>query len=154
MTIYNVLINSNNRVAGGLTTSSSRYYFNWGIMEEGEYLVTWGFTSSNINTTVNKIGLVSINLGQSNVYTASSSNTRASTTNIIGSIIPNENDVSSFLYGDRNTNGVIRLNQRPQSNEFTVEITSLDNLLWVDSVGVPITEYLLSLNFERIDGKK
>jgi hypothetical protein len=149
MTIYNVLINSNNRVAGGTTTSSANYYFNWGVFEEGEYLLTWGFTSSNVDTSINKMGLVSINLGQSNVFTASSTNIRASITTTIGSIIPNESYTSSFLYGDVNTNGVIRLN-KPTSNEFTVEIRGLDGSLWVNSTGGTIPEYLLVLNFERI----
>ena len=149
MTIYNVLINSNNRVGGGATTSLATYYFDWGIMEQGEYLLTWGFTSSNVNTTTNRLGVISINLGQCNVFSASNVNIRATTSTIIGSIIPNENDPSSFLYGDRNTNGVIRLN-RPCSNEFTVDIRTLNGALWVDSAGNPFTEYLLALTFEKI----
>ena len=148
MTIYNVLINSNNRVAGGTSTSSANYYFDWGIMEEGMYDLSWGFTCSDVDTTINEIALVSINLGQCNVFTASSTNVRASTTSIIGSIIPNENDTSSFLYGDRNTNGVIRLN-RPTNNEFTVEIRTLDGLLYVDTATLSLPEYLLSLNFQK-----
>ena len=144
MTIYNVLINSMNRIAGGTTISSD-----WGIMEEGMYDLTWGFTSSDVDTRINEIGLVSINLGQCTVFTASSTNVRASTTSIIGSIIPNENDASSFLYGDRNTNGVIRLN-RPTNNEFEVEIRTVDGDLWVDAAGLSFHEYLLSLNFQKI----
>lgn len=149
MTTYNVLINSNNRVAGGATTSLATYYFDWGIMEQGKYLLTWGFTSSNVNTTNNRVALISTNLGQCNVYSASSVNIRATTSTIIGSAIPNENDASSFLYGDRNTNGVIRLN-RPCSNEFTVDIRTLGGALWTDSAGNPIQEYLLALTFEKI----
>lgn len=151
MPIYNVLINSKNRVPALTSSSNSKYYFNWGIMEPGSYLLRWGFTCSGVNTTVNKIGLVSINLGQSSVYTASPSNVGASTTNIIGSIIPNENDTSSFLYGDSNTNNIVYLGNAPSVNEFTVTITSLDGLLWTDSAGFEIPEYLLALNFERIN---
>lgn len=152
MPIYNVLINSKNRVPALTSSSSSRYYFNWGsVLPAGQYLLRWGFTCSGVNTTVNKIGLVSINLGQSSVYTASPTNVGASTTNIIGSIIPNENDTSSFLYGDSNTNNVIFLGNAPSVNEFTVTITSLDGLLWVDSAGFEIPEYLLALNFELIE---
>lgn len=150
MPIYNVLINSKNRVPTLTSSSNSTYYFNWGIMEQGSYLLRWGFTCSGVNTTVNKIGLVSINLGQSSVYTASPTNVGASTTNIIGSIIPNENDASSFLYGDSNTNNIVYLGNAPSVNEFTVTITSLDGTLWVDSAGFEIPEYLLALNFEKI----
>ena len=68
MAIYNVLTNSNSRVAGGATTSLATYYFDWRIMEQGEYLLTWGFTSSNVNTTTNRVALISTNLGQCNVF--------------------------------------------------------------------------------------
>jgi hypothetical protein len=149
MTIYNVLINSNNRIAGGTTTSSATYYFDFGALPEGDYLLSWGFTSSNINTTINKLCLLSASLGQCSVYTASSTNIRATTTNILGTLIPNENDASSFVYGDSNTNNKIML-KRPNNNEFTVEIRALDGSLWTDAVANPIPEYLLALNFEKI----
>jgi hypothetical protein len=151
MTIYNVLINSNNRVAGGTTTSSAHYYFNWGsVLPQGEYLLRWGFTSSNVNTMVNKTALISVELGQSSVYTASSSSVRASTTNIIGTAIPNESDLSSFLYGDTNTNGVVYLSNAPSVNQFKVELYHLNGTLWTDGVGNPLSEYSLALNFEKI----
>lgn len=120
------------------------------MLPEGQYLLRWGFTCSGIDTTENRVGLVSINLGQSSVYTASPTNVGASTTNIIGSIIPNKNDPSSFLYGDSNTNNVIFLGNAPSVNEFTVKITFLDSSLWTDSRGLEIPEYLLALNFELI----
>jgi hypothetical protein len=151
MTIYNVLINSNNRVAGGTTTSSANYYFNWGsVLPEGAYLLRWGFTSSNVNTMINKIAVISVNLGQSSVYTASSSSVRASTTNIIGSAISNESDLSSFLYGDSNTNNIVFLSNAPSVNEFTVTITDLAGNLWTDAGSNPLPEYMLALNFEKI----
>jgi hypothetical protein len=150
MTIYNVLINSNNRVAGGTTTSSAKYFFNWGVLPEGKYLLRWGFTSSNVNTMVNKVALISVNLGQSSVYTASSSSVSATTTSIIGTAIPNETDVSSFLYGDTNTNGIIFLNNAPSANHFAVELYHLNGTLWTDGVGNPMSEYSLALNFEKI----
>ena len=150
MTIYNVLINSNNRVAG-TTTSSANYYFNWGsVLPEGEYLLRWGFTTSSVDTTVNVIAVISANLGQSSVYTASSTSVSASTTNILGTAISNENDPSSFLYGDSNTNNIIYLGNAPSVNEFTVEIRDLGGLLWTDAGGNRIPEYLLALNFEKI----
>lgn len=147
MTIYNVLLNSNNRVVG-TTTASATYYFDWSVLEDARYLLTWGFVCSNIDATTPKLGLVSANLGQCNVFLATSVNTRATTTNILGTVIPNEAGVS-FLYGDINTNQPILLN-RPQNNEFNVTIRTIDGLEWTDSVLAPIPEYSLSLNFEKI----
>lgn len=149
MTVYNVLLNSRNAVSG--TTSLSNYYFNWGsVLPEGSYLLRWGFTSSSVDTTVSKIAVISVNLGQSSVYTASSLSVSASTTNIIGSAIPNESATTSFLYGDSNTNNIIHLGNAPSVNEFTVEIRDLNGALWNDSAGLAIPEYLLALNFEKI----
>ena len=149
MPIYNVLLNSRNASSG--TTGQLNFYFYWGsVLPQGQYLLRWGFTSSSVDTTINKIALISINLGQSSVYTASATNTRATTTNIIGSAIPNESATTSFLYGDSNTNNIILLSNAPSSNEFTVTITGLDGALWNDSAGLTIPEYLLALNFEKI----
>lgn len=148
MTIYNVLLNSNNRIVG-TTTANARYYFNWGIMEEGKYKLEWGFSCNNVDTTINKIGLLSAELGQHTVYSATATNIRASSTLIIGVVIPNEQSNSSFLYGDHNLNSPIELN-RPCNNEFSVTIKTLDGLDWVDSSSVAIPEYLLYLNFEKI----
>lgn len=148
MKTYNVLLNSNNRVVG-TTVSTAKYYFDWYVMEEGEYTLSWGFASSGVDTTVNKVGLVSVSLGQSKNYMATSTNIRGMTTNIIGIIVPNENDPSSFCYGDRNINGDIVL-MRPTTNEFIVSITTMDGLPWVDSALAQMPEYSLSLTFTKL----
>ena len=150
MTIYNVLINSKNRVVDTTTTSSSTYYFDFGIMEPGAYLLRWGFVCSSVDTSINKIALISVDLAQNNVYTASSTQIRATNTTILGTAIPNENATSSFLYGDSNTNNIIQLNHVPSNNQFYVDIRACDGTLWVDSANNPIPEYLLALNFEKI----
>jgi hypothetical protein len=146
--IYNVLLNSNNRVTG-TSTANSRFYFDFGIMPEGRYALEWGFSCSGVDTTINKIGLLSVELGQSTVYSATSTNIRALSTNVIGVVIPNEQSNSSFLYGDHNLNSTIILN-RPTNNEFAVTIKTLGGLDFVDSVSAPISEYLLFLSFEKI----
>lgn len=150
MTIYNVLINSKNRVVDTNTTSSSIYYFDWGIMEPGAYLLRWGFVSSSVDTTINKIALISVDLAQNNVYTASATQIRATNTTILGTAIPNESASSSFLYGDSNTNNIIQLNHVPSNNQFYVDIRACDGTLWVDSANNPMLEYVLALNFEKI----
>lgn len=150
MPIYNVLLNSNNRVAG-TGTSSCTYYFDWSILPESAYKVSWGFvTGGNVDATVNSILLVEANLSQSSVFVANTTRVRASNSYILGTAITNESG-SSFLYGDRNTNGDIYLTHRPFSNEFEVNLKTLTGLPWKDNVNAEISEYLLSLTFETIN---
>ena len=138
MIIYNVLINS---------TSSSIYYFDFGIMEPGAYLLRWGFVSSSVDTSINKIALISVDLAQNNVYTASATQIRATNTTILGTAIPNESASTSFLYGDSNTNNIIQLNHVPSNNQFYVDIRACDGTLWSDSAGNAYTRIFTCIKF-------
>lgn len=150
MPVYNVLLNSNNRV-GGTGTSICTYYFDWGILPDCPYRLSWGFVSSgNVDMTVNKIVIIEANLSQSSVFVANSTRVRATNSYVLGTAISNESG-TSFVYGDRNTNGDIYLTHRPNSNEFEVNLKTLSGLPWVDGLGVEISEYLLSLTFETMD---
>ena len=150
MPVYNVLLNSNNRVSG-TGTSTCTYYFDWSILPDTPYRVSWGFvTGGNVDSTVNKVLLIEANLSQSSVFVANTIRVRATNSYFLGTAITNESGLS-FLYGDRNTNGDIYLTHRPVSNEFEVNLKTLSGLPWTDSVGAEISDYILSLTFETID---
>jgi hypothetical protein len=52
MVNYNIVLNSNNN-SGGTNTSNYTYNFDWGLLEEGEYELTFNFTSlTNVSETL------------------------------------------------------------------------------------------------------
>ena len=147
--IYTVILNSNLRTSG--TVSNAMYNFDWGIMENGEYILTWGFCSGNVAATTGDTIILSADLGQRNVFLCNPLITRASSTLIIGTLIQNENTTSSFFYGDKNTNGPILL-QKPQSNQFNVKLQTVGAtpIDWVDSASQPMGNYILNLSFLKV----
>lgn len=148
--IYTVILNSNLRVAGS-TVANAVYNFDWTMLPEGDYTMTWGMCSANTAVSSSDVILVSADLGQSKVFLCSPTAIRAGTTNIIGTMIPNENTVNSFYYGDKNTNGPISM-RRPVNNTFEVKLltTASNPVPWVDSALAPMGTYILNLSFSKI----
>lgn len=146
--IYTVILNSNLRCSG--TVANAIYNFDWGIMEEGQYILTWGFCSGNVLVPVGDTIILSADLGQRNVFLCNPVATKAASTLIIGTLIQNETG-TSFFYGDKNTNGPILL-QRPQSNQFNVKLLTVGAipLEWVDSASQPMGNYILNLSFSKV----
>jgi hypothetical protein len=149
--IYTVILNSYLRLPG-TSVANATYNFDWSnAMPEGEYILTWGFCSSNVSATTSDIILVSADLGQSHVFTANPLTVKAHTTNILGTAIPNEVGGQSFYYGDKNTNGPIQLHL-PKNNQFSVTLTNTATIpaFWTDSIGRLLDSYILTLSFESI----
>jgi hypothetical protein len=146
---YTVFINSNNRTSG--TVSNANYVFDWSVFKNSKYKVTWSMIATDVNMYVTDFATVSINLGQSQNFIVQST-TKAMNTNIIGTIIPNDSAISTFLYGDKNTNMPFYLDNRPINNDFNVRIQSahLLPLDFIDSSSNPIEEYIITLSFEAI----
>jgi hypothetical protein len=147
--IYTVILNSNLRSSG--TVGNAIYNFDWGIMEEGQYILTWGFCSGNLNASLGDTIFLSADLGQRNVFLCNPTATKAASTLIIGTLIQNETVTNSFFYGDKNVNGPILL-QRPQSNQFNVKLLTVGTnpIEWVDSANQPMGNYILNLSFSKV----
>jgi hypothetical protein len=145
--IYTVIINSAQKSSG--TTSNGMYYFDWSVLPNVPYKVSFGFVSGPMNSVLSDVGLISIELGQSCVFNVTPTQIRGNVTKVIGSFIPNEtNNTSSFVYGDHNTNGLVYLRGRPTQNEFPLKLLTLDGGLWVDSGNNQLGKFVLSLCFD------
>jgi hypothetical protein len=142
--IYTVIINSNSRISG--TVANATYTFDWTNLPEGPYVLTWGFCSGNVDIPASNIIILNADLGMKNVFTCNPVYTQAQSSQILGTLIPNETGLSSFFYGDKNGNGPITLN-RPQNNDFQVKLLTTD-LIPLEFTG--IGNYILNLSFEKV----
>lgn len=150
--IYTVILNSNLKSSG--TTSNATYTFDWTVFPESKYKMTAVFTSTAVNAVnVLDIAMLEVQLGQSTVFKSNPTQTRATTTNCIGFLIPNSTVASTFMYGDITTIPPLYLYCRPNTNDFNVRITTNDAIAadWVDYASFLMTEYNLVLTFETID---
>jgi hypothetical protein len=136
MTIYNILLNSNNKSGG--TNNSAQYYFNWSVLPQGEYKMTFDYLGGSNNLKGEKVALVNIDLGQSQTFQASSTSTSASSSRCIGTLMPYALSTTSFLYTQVTSNPIIYLKQRPSNNSFTVQLLDLTGAGFTDSTTTTI----------------
>jgi len=155
--IYNFCLNSN--FGGATPATSSTFFVDWSVLPEGEYKVSFTFTSSiassDLGNTTNAV--IYLDLGQ-----ASTSIIEASTANAIntyrggflgclrqtsyatGTTTPT--DYITFLYADTITNPPVYIFTRPRNNSVSVDIHT--SSITTTTNFSPIGSYVLTLSFE------
>ena len=131
--IYNFCLNSN--FGGATPATSSTFFVDWSIMPEGEYKVSFTFTSSIAGTDLGNANnaVIYLDLGQASTSIIESS--AANTSNVyrggflgclrptgyqVGTTTPT--DYLTFLYADTNTNPPVYILSRPRNNNISVDI--------------------------------
>ena len=155
--IYNFCLNSN--FGGRTPVTSSSFYVNWSVMPEGEYKVSFTFTSalasSDITITTNAV--LYLDLGQASTSIIESSDALSSnayrggflgclrpTGYIVGGLTPT--DYLTFLYADTNTNPPVYILNRPRNSQVSVDIHTSSTS--TNTNYSPIGDYVLTLSFE------
>lgn len=155
MPIYNIVLNSLNKVAGG-ANNSCYYHFDWSVLPRGEYKVTFNYQGGPNTISFYYLCLLSVDLGQSKIFTSSSIRTIAPSTQVIGHLLsynvkPVTTTNSSYLASSLN-NTAVYLNSVPTNNQFLVQVISQwDGELYLDEFGNPNADYILILSLELIE---
>ena len=155
--IYNFCLNSN--FGGATPATSSTFFIDWSIMPEGEYKVSFTFTSSitgtDLGNTTNAV--IYLDLGQASTSiieasTANAFNTYRSgflgclrqTSYATGTTTPT--DYITFLYADTTTNPPVYILNRPNNSNISVDIHTSSTSTTTNFS--PIGAYVLTLSFE------
>ena len=157
---YNVFVISSEGVnLDGV--SSIEYSYDWGMMPEGEYELTWALSSQNkVSTLAQAIvhDCVALQFVGLNAYTSQTANSVISGTNTSSQIIGLIEIGSQYLYTDTDKFGVInlvesrnnppiRIRSVPQG-KFIINLLKSDGTLALAS---SVDEYVLSLGFRRLE---
>jgi len=151
--IYNFCLNSN--FGGATPTTSSTFFIDWSIMPEGEYKVSFTFTSAITGTDLGNAAnaLIYLNLGQSSTSIIESSaalSSNAYRSDFLGCLRPTSYAISAdyvtFLYADTNTNPPVYILTRPRNNSVSVDIHTSSTTTTTNFS--PIGAYVLTLSFE------
>ena len=155
--IYNFCLNSN--FGGNTPVTSSSFFIDWSVMPEGEYKVSFTFTSSVASTDIliTTNAVVYLDLGQASTSIIESSNALSGnayrcgflgclrpTGYQVGTVTPT--DYLTFLYADTNTNPPIYILNRPRNNQVSVDIHTSSTT--TNTNYSPIGAYVLTLSFE------
>lgn len=155
--IVNVILNSNNALAGS-TNNNANYNVDWGsiLKDKTAYRLHWTYVGqANTLTAASKLAQVKVNFNMEN-YLNTSSVIGAPTTQTIGVLRSAYlNGALNVLYAGDNDNTPIYLANRPYNNIFNVQVLTNDAtpVAWLDNAGVPVVNaaYMLTLSFTEMD---
>lgn len=153
---YNIILNNN--FGTGAPTASTKFYVDWSVIPEGEYKVTFTFTSSitatDLGNTTN--ACLYLDLGQSSTSIIETSGTSSFSlagikSSFLGCLRQTSYAVSAdyvtFLYADTITNPPVYLLNRPKNSSVSVDIHTSSTSTTTNFT--PIGDYVLTLSFER-----
>ena len=134
--IYNFVLNSN--FGTGAPTTSTKFFVDWSIMPEGEYKVSFTFTSAvtatDLGSTTNACLYLDVGQGSTSMIEASPSDITYANIGQRGSFLgclrptgyqvgtTTPTDYLTFLYADVNTNPPVYIFTRPRNNQVSVDI--------------------------------
>ena len=153
MVHYTVAIASNTRVQG-TTTTLAKYNFDWGVLPDKPYHVSFSFITDNVNiSSYQEIAVLTANLGQTNSFRTDYFSPNGTSTQFLGGLIPYvTGNNTSFLFANQTTNAPIYFKSRPQNNQFDIGIYSLETgLPWTDIGNNTIDNYGLTLTFTVVE---
>jgi len=155
--IYNFVLNSN--FGGATPATSSTFFVDWSVLPEGEYKVSFTFTSSiagtDLGNTTNAI--IYLELGQASTTIIEASSALSNNTyrgGFLGCLRQDSyatgattvTDQVTFLYADTNTNPPVYILSRPRNNSVCVDIHTGSTTTSTNFT--PIGTYVLTLSFE------
>ena len=150
---FNVVIDSNDALTSSASIYDKDYAFDWSVLEEGEYDLTFSFLTSPIAQGTSDVKAVSLEgLGTQRTTYKAGANTNAQTSQIIGLLNRvNYNDgTARQRFQQSDTNPVVCLKSRPNSNIFKVRIVA--NSTTTANAGLS-GSYLLILTFIKREYK-
>ena len=160
---YNFVFNST--LGTGLPTASTKFFVDWAILPEGEYKVSFTFTSTialtDLGNSTNAV--VYLDLGQASTSIIESSAALSTNTyrgGFLGCLRQNSfavgtttvADYITFLYADTNSNPPVYILNRPRNNSVSVDIHTSSTTTTTNFS--PIGAYVLTLSFELQVKKK
>jgi len=151
--IYNFCLNSN--FGGATPTTSSTFFVDWSVMPEGEYKVSFTFTSAitttDLGNTANAV--IYLDLGQASTSIIEPSAALASNTyrgGFLGCLRQTSYTITTeyvtSLYADTVTNPPVYILTRPRNNSVSVDIHTSSTSTTTNFS--PIGAYVLTLSFE------
>lgn len=155
--IYNFCLNSN--FGGRSPETSSSFFVDWSVLPEGEYKVSFTFTSEATVTDLTAVtnAVIYLDLGQASTSIIEPSPALAANTyrgGFLGCLRPmgfttggvSVSDYVTFLYADINTNPPVYILSRPRNNNVSVDIHTAS--VSTTANYTPIGSYVLTLSFE------
>jgi len=145
---FNVVCDSSNNYFSQINGSTTTFSFNWALVPDKMYDVTFSYMSDDVTTTLSPVMTLWTDMnGTPDTYLANGT-TASKRIGFLGILRADKHGANSYYYSDSQTNPPVRM-QRPSATEFTVY---LRNALTTDAYATPTAgQYVLMLHFEECD---
>ena len=131
------------------TNSEELYYYDFNRHPQGLYKLTFKYTGLDNDLDPCMFALLSINFGGINIY-ETQQNSSPIGSFLVGIINPTIVDpTNAYLSSNPIDNNPLIL-YKPSSNTFTVKVTDLAGVGFLDKSGFVNNDYILDLYFEKI----
>lgn len=143
--VFNSLVNST-----GSNHNDLKYKFDFTIMEQCPYEVSFSYHGLNNKINGTKLPLVFVDLGVvPDVFQTSDSN-YANQSLFLGKLLAGEKVSGDAPYiASYNDNVPIIINSRPRSQNPRIFMTNIDGTPFTDSNSVELADYVLALRFKK-----
>ena len=116
----------------GTYNAGKTYLFDWSVLPDGKYTVSYTYIGKNNTLDGSKLALVNIQLGSSKEFTTSTQ-VIAQTSNFIGNLYPQAVSGSYVLRTDNLNNPHIKLDSRPYNTSFRVDVFDSNGYPFIDA---------------------
>jgi len=145
--VFNSLVN-----ATGTNNNDLTYQFDWSILEEGAYEVSFTYHGLNNQKTGAKLPLVYIDLGTNPQVYATSATNYANQTLFLGTLFSSEVVSGDAQYlASHEQNEPIRIKTRPMNQSPRIFVNNIDGTPFTDSLSAELADYVLTLHLKKID---
>lgn len=145
--VFNSLVN-----ATGAAKSDLTYQFDWSILDEGMYEVSFVYHGLNNKKTGAKLPLIYIDLGTTPCVYSTSDTNYANQSLFLGTLFASEVVSGDAQYlASHEQNEPIKIRTRPMNQTPRVFVNNIDGTPFTDSVGADLADYVLTLHLKKID---
>ena len=146
--VFNSLVN-----ATGANHNNLTYQFDWSILDEGEYMVSFTYHGLNDHNVGTKCPIVFIDLGVGTSVYATSATNYANQSLFLGTLICDRvhSSTNAQYYAEETTNVPIRINGRPTNQSPRIFMLNIDGTAFTDSNAGELADYILTLRLKKID---
>jgi len=117
---FNVCCDSSNNYYSQINGSTTSFFFDWGLIPDGKYDLTFSYMSDDITTTLSPVMTLWVDFNSAgNNYLSNGGQTKK--INFLGSLRADKHGTNSFYFADITSNPPVRLS-KPTNNVFTVYI--------------------------------
>jgi len=145
---FSVVCDSSNNRYSQITGSTTSFNFDWSLVKDTKYDLTFSYMSADTTTTLSQVMTVSTDFNSvENVYLANGTGA-SQRINLLGSLIASKHGANSYYYAEENTNPAVQLN-KPNNNIFTIFLRyGTTNIAFNDPVA---SAYVLILHFKECE---